>query len=66
MTTQAQTTIKAEFKRRMDLVNCPDFRKFAADAAKKLGVTAQEWNQNKAAILLMLANEACGIENKGL
>ena len=66
MTTQPQITIQSEFKRRMDFVNCPDFRKFAADAAKKLGVTAEAWSQNKAAILLMLANEACGIENKGL
>ena len=31
---------------------------------EKLGITADEWNTNKATLLLYFANEFCGIENK--
>ena len=61
---KATEMITAEMKRRTDLVECLEFRKSAVELAKKLGITAKEWNENKMAILLMLANEFCSIENK--
>lgn len=61
---KATEMINAEMKRRTDLVECLEFRKSAVELAKKIGITAKEWNQNKMAILLMLANEFCAIENK--
>lgn len=64
--TKAETMIRAELKRRMDLVNNVEFRKLAAVAAEKLGITAKEWNENKAGILMLMANEAISQENKML
>jgi hypothetical protein len=61
---KAQEFIKAELKRRTDLVECLEFRKLAVELAKKMGITAQEWNNNKAGILLLLANEFCAKENQ--
>lgn len=61
---KAEEMIKAELKRRTDLVECLQFRKQAVKVAKKLGITADEWNKNKTGILLMLANEFCKIENQ--
>ena len=59
-----QVTIESELKRRMDLVEDPKFRQIAIEAAKKLGITAEEWNTNRAGLLLMFANEICSLENK--
>ena len=61
---KAQEMIQTELKRRTDLVECLQFRKQAVKVAKKLGITAQEWNDNKMGILLMLANEFCKKENE--
>ena len=52
-------TIKTELKRRMDLVYDKEFVKNCAVAAKKLGITAEEWKQNRAGICLLFANEVC-------
>ena len=57
-------TIQSEFKRRTDLIENPEFRKLAVKAAKELGITAQEWNTNKVALLMFFANQFCAIENK--
>jgi phage I-like protein len=62
--TQAKEMIKAEAKRRMDLVECPKFRADVLEAAKLLGITAEEWNKEKAMICLYYANEYCAFENK--
>jgi hypothetical protein len=59
-----KATVKSELKRRTDLVECLEFRKIAIELAKKMGITAKEWNQNKMAILMMLANEFCIKENQ--
>ena len=59
-----QITIQSEFKRRTDLIDNPEFRKLAVKAAKELGITAEEWNTNKVALLMFFANELCSIENK--
>jgi hypothetical protein len=55
--------IKSELKRRMDLVNNPKFVKECIGMLKKLGITAKEWNENKASIILLLANETIKAEN---
>ena len=57
-------TIESEFKRREDLINSESFRLKAIEICKQMGITAQEWNENKAGILMYLANEACAIQNK--
>ena len=60
----AQEFIKSEMQRREELVMDVNFRELCAKAAKKMGVTAEEWNENKVHILLYFANKACGIENE--
>lgn len=61
---QAQDFIEAEMKRRTDLVNDPKFRELCVHYAQSMGITANEWNNNKAVILLMFANEMCRKENE--
>lgn len=61
---ETKNFIKTEYQRRLDLVNDVNFRKSCVELAKKLGITAEEWNENKAMLLLYFANEFCGIENK--
>ena len=65
-TMKAQEIITAEFERRTNLIQDENFRNLAIEAAKKLGITAAEWNENKALLLLYFANEFCSIENRGL
>jgi hypothetical protein len=62
--TKAQEYIVTELERRMVLVEDPKFIELAINYSKKLGVTAKDWNENKAGILMLLANKACGIENE--
>jgi hypothetical protein len=61
---ETKNFIKTEYQRRLDLVNDVNFRKSCVELVKKLGITAEEWNENKAMLLLYFANEFCGIENK--
>jgi hypothetical protein len=61
MTTQV--TFNSEFQRRQDLINNADFRAMCAKHAQASGVTAKEWNANKVAILMLMANELCALEN---
>jgi hypothetical protein len=63
MKTTAQEFINAEMKRRTDLVESVEFRTKCVEVAKKLGITPKEWNENKVAILMLMANEFCKIEN---
>ena len=58
--------IKAELKRREDLVMDIEFRKIVAKHAEKIGITADEWNNNKMPILLYFANQFCSIENQAV
>ncbi|AGO47861.1 hypothetical protein Phi46:1_gp50 [Cellulophaga phage phi46:1] len=53
--------VKAELKKRFDLVDNKDFRKIAAKMAQSTGTTAKEWNENKVEICLFLANKAVGM-----
>jgi hypothetical protein len=48
----------------MDLVNNPTFVKSCVESAKKLGITAKEWNENKAMLCLYFANQICSMENQ--
>ena len=57
-------TVQSEFQRRMDLVNNANFVKACVESAKKLGITAQEWNENKAMLCLYFANQICSMENQ--
>lgn len=49
---------KTEIQKRFDLATDPTFIAKCAEIAKKVGITAEEWNKNKATILLLWANEA--------
>ena len=57
-----KTTLTTELKRRENLVNDESFRKVCAKVAKKVGITKEEWDNNKAIILMHFANEACKIK----
>lgn len=57
-------TFNSEFKRREDLISNAEFRATCAQYAQKVGITSEEWNTNKMGILMMIANEVCGLENK--
>lgn len=61
--TMTTVTIESEMKRRTDLVEDPKFIKSCLEIAQKMGISAKEWNQNMAYIVLFFANEYCGIEN---
>ena len=58
--------IKAEYKRRTDLVNDVNFRKQCVKMAKALGITADEWNKDKVHIMLIFANKICQLENQAV
>ena len=62
MTTQ-KVTMESELKRRMDLVEDQSFRIKCSILARQIGISPKEWNENKATILLAMANEYCRIEN---
>lgn len=53
----AQQSIKAEFKKRTDLIKQKEFRVKCAQIAEEMGMSADEWNKNKAKILLWMANK---------
>jgi hypothetical protein len=63
---EAKQFIKAELKRREDLINDIDFRELCAKHAKQIGITLDEWNKNKMPILMYFANEFCRIENQAV
>ena len=56
--------IHQEMQKRLDLINDENFRIKSVQVAKKLGITPDEWNNNKAIILMYFANEFCSIVNK--
>ena len=61
---KTQVTFNSEIKRREDLINNSEFRAMCAEYVQKVGITSEEWNSNKAGILMMIANELCGFENQ--
>ena len=52
-----RTTIATELKKRTDLIEQNEFRTKCAEIAQELGMSAKEWNENKALILLWFANK---------
>lgn len=56
--------IDAEFQRRVELVENPEFISKMVVLAKQIGISANEWNENKAAILMMFANQYCQLQNE--
>jgi hypothetical protein len=62
----ANEFIEEQMRLRMELIERPSFIQMCADYAKSVGITAKEWNENKAGILLLLANEAVGYEQTDL
>jgi len=56
--------IHQEMQKRLDLVNDENFIIKSVEVAKKLGITPDEWNNNKAIILMYFANEFYSIVNK--
>jgi hypothetical protein len=58
--------IKAEYKRRTDLVEDINFRKQCVKMAKALGITADEWNKDKVHIMLIFADKFCQLENQAV
>ena len=61
---KAQVTIQTELKRRTDLIENPVFIQKAIEVVKMMGISSEEFNNNRMAILMLIANEFCAIENK--
>ncbi len=53
----AQQQIRAEFKKRTDLIEQKEFRVKCAQIAEEMGMSADEWNKNMAYYLLLIANK---------
>ncbi len=60
----AQQFIENEMNLRVKLVEDVRFRELCIKACKDLGISAKEWNENKMAICLFLANEIISKDNK--
>lgn len=61
---KAQITIQTELKRRTDLIENHVFIQKAIEVVKMMGISSEEFNNNRMAILMLIANEFCAIENK--
>lgn len=61
---KATQFINAEFQRRIDLIESADFRSKMEVLAKEIEISAKEWNENKATILMMFANQYCQLQNE--
>ena len=57
-------TLESEFDRRWKCVNDEKFREMCAEVCRENGITEQEWNENKAVILMRFANQGCRIQNE--
>lgn len=57
-------TTQSELKRRTDLIENPSFVAKAIEAVKLMGISSEEFNNNRMAILMLIANEFCSMENK--
>lgn len=59
--TVAHTIIEIETEKRVALAAKPEFIKGAIAIAKKMGINAKEWNENKVSFLMLFANKAIQI-----
>jgi hypothetical protein len=62
--TQPIEFIEEQMRLRMELIEAPSFREMCADYVQSLDITAEEWNENKAGILMIMANEVVGYGQK--
>lgn len=60
----AQEFIGKELDLRSKIATDPNFVKICVNVAKKVGITADEWNKNKAVLLLYFANIVISEDNK--
>jgi hypothetical protein len=56
--------IEEQMRLRMELIETPAFREMCVAYAKSVGITADEWNENRAGILMIMANEVVGYGQK--
>ena len=61
----AEEFINEELDVRFKLVQDKIFRELCVKVCKELGVTAADWNANRADICLYIANQFIGIDNAG-
>lgn len=61
---ETKVTIENELKRRTDLIENQNFIKLCIELVKKIGISSDEWNNNKSFYLMYFANEYCKLENK--
>lgn len=52
--------ITSQMNLRLELIHNPIFIEQCISYVKSIGMSAEEWNQNKAGILMMIANEVVG------
>ena len=61
----AEEFINEELDVRFKLVQDKIFRELCVKVCKELGVTAADWNANRADICLYIANQFIGLDNTG-
>ena len=61
----AEEFINEELDVRFKLVQDKTFRELCVKVCKELGITAAEWNANRADICLYIANQFIGLDNTG-
>ncbi len=61
----AEEFINEEMDVRFKLVQDKIFRELCVKVCKELGITAAEWNANRADICLYIANQFIGLDNTG-
>jgi hypothetical protein len=50
-------TIQTEMNKRTELIESVEFRKTCANVAKQIGITPEQWESNKAMLMMYFANE---------
>jgi len=60
----AQEFIDKELDLRTKIATDPNFINTCVNVAKKVGITAEEWNENKAVLLMYFANIVISEDNK--
>ena len=56
--------MKVQMQRRIELLKNKKFRELCAKTAKEIGITPEEWDNNKPQLLIHFANEACKMEDE--
>lgn len=56
-TTSAEQFINEQMELRMNLIYNPEFVQKCIEYVQSIGMSAQHWNENRAGILMWMANE---------